>query len=152
MGRAREKAPKAGKNAGLRAVKTVPAKAARPIQDGDDGCLILRFNHVDVGGPFSVVNASAAQLLQIMAAVKQFETMRPLDAFSGYPGKDYKTGLLPSKEARERLVDLEHDDEDIAALRLSGPGRLWGFRRGRYFHVLWWDPDHRVWPTEKKHT
>jgi hypothetical protein len=25
--------------------------------------------------------------------------------------------------------------------------RLWGFRRGSVFHVVWWDPDHKVCPT-----
>jgi hypothetical protein len=151
VARGKAKTPKAGKNAGLRAVKAVPNKAARPLET-DDGCLIIRFNQIDVAGPFSMANASSADLVRIMAAVKQFETMRPLDAFSGQPGKDYKTAELPSKQTRDRLIELEHDDEDIACLRLSGTGRLWGFRRGRYFHVLWWDPDHQVWPSRKKHT
>jgi hypothetical protein len=32
--------------------------------------------------------------------------------------------------------------------RLGGKARLWGFRSERIFHVVWWDPDHRVYPTE----
>jgi hypothetical protein len=23
---------------------------------------------------------------------------------------------------------------------------VWGFRRGNVIHVLWWDPDHTVFP------
>jgi hypothetical protein len=36
--------------------------------------------------------------------------------------------------------------------RLAGERRLWGYRVGRTFHVVWWDWDHKVYPTEKKHT
>lgn len=46
------------------------------------------------------------------------------------------------------LVDTFGDDE-LFRFRLSGERRLWGFRSERTFHVLWWDPDHQVYPTEK---
>jgi len=43
----------------------------------------------------------------------------------------------------------ERFDDSMFRFRLSGEQRLWGFRRGRVFHVVWWDPDHQVYPTEK---
>jgi hypothetical protein len=42
----------------------------------------------------------------------------------------------------------ERFGEDIFRFRLSGEKRLWGFRIGRIFHVIWWDPDHEVCRTE----
>ena len=38
--------------------------------------------------------------------------------------------------------------DDIFRFRLTGEKRLWGFRAGRIFHALWWDPEHAVYPTE----
>ncbi len=46
----------------------------------------------------------------------------------------------------------EKFDETMFRFRLSGEQRLWGFRKGNVFHVVWWDPEHRVYPTEKAHT
>lgn len=39
--------------------------------------------------------------------------------------------------------------DEMFRFRLSGVRRLWGFRVDRTFHVVWWDPEHKVYPTEK---
>jgi hypothetical protein len=46
----------------------------------------------------------------------------------------------------------ERFDETMFRFRLSGEQRLWGFRKGNVFHVVWWDPEHNVYPTEKART
>lgn len=57
------------------------------------------------------------------------------------------------KDARDRLGDIERDDiDDLVEIRLGNKPRVWGVRRGHVFHVLWWDPDHTVWPTEPRNT
>ena len=38
--------------------------------------------------------------------------------------------------------------EDAFRFRLGGEKRLWGFRVGRTFHVVWWDPLHKVYPQD----
>jgi hypothetical protein len=51
------------------------------------------------------------------------------------------------RDALRRLQDLQLDDEDgLCELRIKGASRVWGFRRGNVIHVLWWDPDHTVFP------
>lgn len=54
-------------------------------------------------------------------------------------------------KARKDLARLQDvfGDDDIFRFRLSGKKRLWGFRRGRVFHAVFWDPSHKVYPTEK---
>jgi hypothetical protein len=54
----------------------------------------------------------------------------------------------PAKKALAKTKLDEIFGEDIFRFRLSGEKRLWGFRSGDVFHVLWWDPDHAVYPTE----
>lgn len=53
--------------------------------------------------------------------------------------------------AQCRLAELRLDEifEEFFRFRLSGEKRLWGFRTGDVFHLLWWDPDHGVYPTER---
>ncbi|MBQ1167191.1 hypothetical protein KBZ21_55250, partial [Streptomyces sp. A73] len=60
---------------------------------------------------------------------------------------------LPNKQALSRLDDLGIPDmTKIWTLRIGGAGRLWGFLVGPVFHIIWWDPDHQVWPSKKKNT
>lgn len=53
------------------------------------------------------------------------------------------------KKARDRLKELKLDDVDsLFRFRLSGKRRVWGIRDGRVFKLLWWDPDHEVYPSK----
>jgi hypothetical protein len=56
-------------------------------------------------------------------------------------------------DAKSRLVELQLDDaEELWELRLSGKERVWGMRIGTVYYLLWWDPNHTVCPSRKKHT
>lgn len=39
--------------------------------------------------------------------------------------------------------------DEIFRFRLGGEKRLWGFRQDRVFHVVFWDPDHKVCPQDR---
>ncbi len=57
------------------------------------------------------------------------------------------------KEAQERLVEIKQDDNDkLFRFRISGTKRLWGVIHGPRFYILWYDPTHQIYPTEKRHT
>lgn len=56
-------------------------------------------------------------------------------------------------DARKRLADLKQDDlDELFSLRISGKERVWGIREEHVLRILWWDPEHSVCPSEKKHT
>jgi hypothetical protein len=53
--------------------------------------------------------------------------------------------------ARADIARLKLDEifgDDIFRFRVSGPKRLWGFREDRVFHVIWWDPHHKVYESD----
>jgi hypothetical protein len=51
-------------------------------------------------------------------------------------------------EAQKRLVELEMDDVDkVFRFRISGKKRFYGILRLHVFMVLWWDPEHNIYPT-----
>ena len=57
------------------------------------------------------------------------------------------------KKARDRLHTLKLDDNDVLySIRLTGKQRIWAACFGHVFHLLWWDPEHEVCPSELKHT
>lgn len=57
------------------------------------------------------------------------------------------------KPARDRLVDIEKDDVDkLVSLSLSGKNRIWGILEKGVLRLLWWDPNHEICPSQKKHT
>jgi hypothetical protein len=60
-----------------------------------------------------------------------------------------------SSEAQKRIKELGIEDfcgDELYRLRFKGKQRVWGVVRSHKFYVLWWDPDHTVYPVEKKHT
>ncbi len=65
---------------------------------------------------------------------------------------DVEVGRL-CKDAQERLRILKQDDIDaVFRLRLTGKQRVWGIRDRQVLRLLWWDPDHEICPSTKKHT
>ena len=61
-----------------------------------------------------------------------------------------KCGKLDPK-AQKRLTQLRQDDVDeLWRFRFNGLPRIWGIREGRLFKVLWWDPLHKVCPSDSK--
>lgn len=58
-----------------------------------------------------------------------------------------------SNKAQNRLNKLELDDnEKLFKLVINGKKRLWGIRDGNKFNVLWYDPNHKVYPVELRNT
>jgi len=51
-------------------------------------------------------------------------------------------------ECQDRLLELDKIDGDIYRFRLGNRRRLWGFRIVSVFHILWYDPEHNVYPVD----
>lgn len=64
--------------------------------------------------------------------------------------KFYPPGTIVA-EARNRLIDLEKDEfeEHLFRFRINSRARLYGFRIGNAFYMLWWDPKHMICPAER---
>lgn len=70
-------------------------------------------------------------------------------------GKVYAVAELTTTEARTRLAKLDLDDQtEIARIEISARRRLYGFlHNGAPTSTrLWWDLEHKIWPSRKKHT
>ncbi|MEU3287833.1 hypothetical protein [Streptomyces longwoodensis] len=69
-------------------------------------------------------------------------------------GSDYSNmEECPNRDATRRLTELGYDAIDgLSRLSLGGKPRLYGIRNQNEFSILWWDPEHQIWPAPKKHT
>ena len=55
-------------------------------------------------------------------------------------------------EVQDRWAEVGIETDVAYRFRLSGAERVWGFRVNAHFHLVWYDPDHRFYPTEMRHT
>lgn len=114
---------------------------------------VWRLSQIDWDGPWCPSKCKEAGIRDILNRLTGFESMSWTQIQSG-SGSHLVGAEGIIKEARQRLTQLKKDDwaDQLTSLRMSGKERLWGFLRGGVFHVLWWDPEHEVFPSQKKHT
>ncbi|MFF1635927.1 hypothetical protein [Leifsonia sp. NPDC058248] len=98
------------------------------------------------------------QLMEIMSFLAQMEkrTWAEIrrDMAGGNNRRDEKHKFIPvahlCKEARDRLEEIELDDQDrLFRFRLGNLKRLWGviLPDDHMFYLLWWDENHKVCPS-----
>ncbi len=110
-----------------------------------------RFSTVDKSGEFCWPENST-NLVEILNKLSCFDSM----TWSQIQGDKHhlvnKNSICQS--ALIRLATIQKDDliEDLFSFRLTGEARLFGLRHGDYVDLLWYDPDHKVCPSIKKHT
>ena len=102
-----------------------------------------------MGGAWGWHVATTERLLKyIIPKLHNFESM----TWADIPGTGSHEIIVDQicREAQDRLVEIDKNDEDtLFSLRLTGKRRVWGIRRGAILHLLWWDPEHSVYPTQR---
>lgn len=101
--------------------------------------------------PFGWHLVTGTKLNDIRGKLAHYETMTWAEI------ENRLSHLIPRLElchdAQERLRELKQDDIDhLLSLRLSGKERVFGILEGSVLRIIWWDPEHQVCPSEKKHT
>ena len=127
-------------------------RIAAPPPTFRGGVLSWRFNAVDKNGPFSWLNlADGAEFMSVINVLAGLETME--EAKQAQKGCHFIALDRLSKPAQDRLTEMALDDlDELYSIRLSGRGRVFCVHRPSYMRVLWFDPDHQVCPSVKKHT
>ena len=113
-----------------------------------------RFGWMDHDGIWSWNQVDAAKHLEIQQKLGHWEDKTWAQILSEDPSAQHTVEVSALiKEAQNRLVEKKLEDCDtLFRFRLTGTERLWGARMENIFYLLWWDPDHEVCPSVKKHT
>lgn len=111
-----------------------------------------RTAQADHGGPYWWSCVELPYLFQIIIPrLHDFESM----SWGEIEGSDHhfidKDALC--KAARDRLAELDMENiEQLFSMHVTGKQRIWGQREGTTLYVLWWDPEHEISPSPKRHT
>ncbi len=99
---------------------------------------------------------SEAELLRLQRWMADLEGKTWEEACSGRVGckpVSLDSSEEPARKMTARLMELKKDDVDsVYEFHLDGTTRFWGIRRGHVCHLVWWDPNHRLWPSTLRHT
>lgn len=135
------------------------AKEKKPIfgdfPKSEDSNIVWRFSRVDFQWDLLKVAEfrHGISLSKFFCKIKKFESMRVQDMFSGRPGKCYPFDDKLPPHLGERLENLGYEElSEIHCLRVGSKERIFGILEKNVFYVLWWDLEHRVWPSSKKRT
>ncbi|MFP3543339.1 hypothetical protein SB748_07640 [Rhizobium sp. SIMBA_035] len=51
-------------------------------------------------------------------------------------------------EAQSRWIEIGREEDELFRFRTGGKQRIWGFRTGHVFNVVWWDAEHQIYPVD----
>ncbi len=103
---------------------------------------------MDMNGPWGWSNLDAQTLLAIRQFLANLETMEWNALLHQNRAHTIAREKL-SADARRRLEELRQDDiDDLISLRKTGRERIWGIKDRDVLKLLWWDPEHTVYPIE----
>ena len=135
--------------------KVAKKASSDPNLTTKDTKFVWKVSKIDEDGKWGWNKITCPDFLKkIWEKMRNFEKKK----WSQILGEDHRKNHMISvsgivKDARERLKELGHDDqEELVSLRLTGKQRLWAIRLDGEAFLLWWDPDHEICPSPKKHT
>lgn len=79
-------------------------------------------------------------------------TWKEVDAFASGSGHKMHHNMAVDdliEEAQLRLIEIEQFADIMFRFRLGAKPRLWGFRVLGHFEVVWYDPDHAIYPVDQ---
>lgn len=145
---------KKGKNNKRPVAKAKPQARKRPVAGthiGDRKTVVWALGYVDMKGEWGWSSCDGSSVETILRFLKKLEGCVHSEVF-GPRHKFIKIESLCPR-AQKRLQEIELDDLDgLWELHMSGKVRIWGHRVEHVFYPVWWDPDHTVCPSRKRHT
>ena len=107
---------------------------------------VWQISRIDLEGPWGWTNIDKKLFFdKIIPRIKNFESM----TWSNIIGK--RNHPIPiskiAEKAQKRLAELNMDDSEyLISLRFMSRERMWGIRVHNTLKILWWDPNHEVYP------
>ena len=111
--------------------------------------LAWRFSICDREGPYNwAILESSTEFMRVVGRLAEFET-KSWDQICDAGCHSIECHRM-EKPARDRLSDIGQDDVDeLMSYRIAGSQRVWCIQDQNIMRILWWDPDHQVYRTEK---
>jgi hypothetical protein len=130
--------------------KKVPRTSENP-DAYHDKCPVWRVAGLDVGCPlygWNHVEGATAHIIRERLGHYEKMTFREILRADCHEIETWKL----CKDARDRMASIPLHAETLMSLRVNSRGRVWGIRTRNIIDLLWWDPEHAVYPVPKKGT
>lgn len=108
--------------------------------------------NIDTEGKWSWKSMEFDHLFgSVLPKLKNYESMKWREIIGGKNHEVKISSLI--NDAQRRLMEIGVIDiESLFSLTIQSKGRIWGKRDGNILRIIWWDPNHEVCPSHKKHT
>lgn len=112
-----------------------------------DKVLCFRFGRVD-HDKWALCKIDRQHHKRLLQRLAYFEQMTVAQAKSNDVLADYDMSECTNQTAKRRLSSRYDGQDSLSRLTVDPHGklRLLGIREGHEFHIVWWDPDHEIWP------
>jgi len=137
--------------------KFIPSLSKKPRTDSTiknpmDMCPVWHLGTLDVNGPWGWHAIDKTFFFnEILPKVTNFEGMFWKEILAKNNHEVSVSKIISNAQKRLTKINLD-DTEILVSLRLTSKQRIWGIRAGNIFRILWWDPEHQVYPSHLKHT
>lgn len=125
--------------------------------DDDDPkrrAVVYRFGDLDRDFPPASVDMTTEQFEELHVKLAGYESQTVNEIWGPQTNgcHMYEVEELPDPSAK-RLTECERDDATrLHSLRVNGKYRVIGILRANIYYLLWIDPEHEVWPSQKRNT
>lgn len=129
------------------------AARARPTPQADP--FKWSTGHADWDGPWSWHHATADDIFKKIIPVLHHHETQNWGQILGDRDHDHAIPVASlSQEAQSRLQEVWNEDlpDKLFSLEVGAASRMWGIKQGQFLRILWWDPNHTVYPVPKHHT
>jgi len=125
--------------------------AAEAMPDFNDMRPAWRLANIDLIHPDNWKDdhlADAQMIERIRERLVRFESMKWKEIL-GHENHPIDVNRL-SAHAQKRLEAKQVEASTLVSLRCAYTERIWGIRNENILSLLWWDPNHKVYPLKKK--
>jgi hypothetical protein len=110
-----------------------------------------RVRAIRLSSPYGWHELTLEELGEIQQKLAMFESMTWNEIFVIARKQNHAIPVskLRCSIARKWMERNMPDQDTLWTLRLSGAERVWGVLSGGAYQVIFWDPEHLIFPTEK---
>ena len=140
------------------ATLTVPQSDKKPRGEHRGSNFKWRIKHADIThDEWGWCNISITVLVtDIICKLQELEGSTFAQLFDRQLHHHTLDNILPDASSRVKWLfsqkQLQEDqlEEGLFSIRVGSVPRIWGYINGPYYYIIWWDPNHTVYPLEKK--
>lgn len=124
---------------------------AEPVSLYDDDKAAWRISRIQLIDPYGWHDLDAEGILRIKGRLASLERSTWRDIFVRDARHNHQIGVSDLKCPIAKLWMQKNlpDQPALWTIRVGAKGRIWGILSEKAYQIIFWDPDHLIWPIPK---